>query len=127
MFVLPALRWSLSPVLWLAVLLSCTHRPDEVPGPDSTRDSASDSARDNALPTVPVDSGVDSGPPLVTYAHVAVLQIDTGGAPIGDGTKTEATLTVIRDHDGTLTDLDAAPVDAIWPIGIEIHGSSSSG
>ena len=128
MVVLPALRWSLSPLFWVAALLSCTHRPEpEVPDPDSTRDSASDSGLDSGLPTVPVDSSVDSGPPPVTYAHVAVLKIDTAGVGIGDAAKTDATLTVVRDHDGTLTDLDTAPVDAIWPIGIEIHGSSSSG
>lgn len=63
--------------------------------------------------------------PEPVYDHLPVFRVSS--PPIGDGTKVAATLEVIRDHDGTLADLDTAPLDAVWPIGIEIHGSSSAG
>lgn len=76
----------------------------------------------------PEQVGGDTAPPPPgpPWDHLPVLLINAGTA-IGDGVKTDATLAVIVEHDGTLGDLDAAPRAFAGPIGIEIHGSSSSG
>lgn len=103
----------------MLLLLSCT--PD--PGirirtlPPGDRPPLEDTVEQ-----LPGETGEQPDP---VYDHLPVFRIDS--PPIGDGAKVDGTLTIIRDHDGTLTDLDAAPIDAIWPIGIEIHGSSSAG
>jgi hypothetical protein len=41
--------------------------------------------------------------------------------------KIDGTVEVITEHDGTLTDLDAAPRHHTGPMGIEMHGMSSTG
>jgi hypothetical protein len=63
----------------------------------------------------------------VTYAHLPVLLFHVGGRDIPAGDKIGGRLEVIRDHDGTLTDLDDAPRAWAGDIGIEIHGASSAG
>jgi hypothetical protein len=55
-----------------------------------------------------------------------VLLIDTLGQNIVAETKINATLEVVRAHDGTLTDLDGAARAWSGNMGIEIHGSSSA-
>jgi hypothetical protein len=92
------------------------------PDPDPTHDSdpASDSDPTEHL-------GPDTAEvPEPTYDHLPVLVIDSDG-PIADSVKTPGTMSVIEDHDGTLEDLDTAPRSWEGPIGIEIHGSSSTG
>ncbi len=100
--------------------------PDD-PAPD-------DSAADDPGPTstdpefvpghTPGDTD-DTGPvEPVPFAHLPVLVLDVG-RPIGDTDKVDGFLRVIEDHDGTLADLDAAPVAYVTAIGIEVHGSSS--
>jgi hypothetical protein len=61
------------------------------------------------------------------WERPAVLMLDVRGRYIPDDDKITATLEVIRDHDGTLSDLDDAPRAYTGAIGIEGHGSSSSG
>lgn len=100
-------------------LLACTADP----GIRTARlPEAGPPPREAGVEQLPGDSAGQSEP---VYPHLPVFRI--GSPPIGDGTKVDATLEVIRDHDGTLADLDTAPLDAVWPIGIEIHGSSSAG
>ncbi len=82
---------------------------EPVPG-DSTADTA--------------DSATDLGGP--PFAHLPVLLIETRGG-IGDGVKRSADLEIVTEHDGTLSDLDGAARTYSGPIGIEIHGSSSTG
>jgi hypothetical protein len=59
------------------------------------------------------------------FAHLPVFIIDSKAA-IGDTEKSPGFLRVVEDHDGTLTDLDAAPTAFLTAIGIEVHGSSST-
>jgi len=61
------------------------------------------------------------------YDHLPVLLIDTGGVGITADGKVDGHMQVITEHDGTLTDLDGAPRLLTMPIGIELHGSSSTG
>src|SRR4030095_14755190 len=82
--------------------------------PPDSGDSAPDS-----------DTKETAEPPPPVYEHLPVLIIDTHGGTITDGAKIDATMEVIRDHDGTLTDLYKAPRDWSGDIGIELHGSSS--
>lgn len=83
------------------------------------------------IPDVPADdtagdtAATDTAEPDPSFAHLPVLLVATAG-PIGDGDKVDATLAVVEDHDGTLRDLDAAPRAFEGPIGIEVHGSSST-
>lgn len=99
---------------------------DGSPSRHPTRDSAGD-----PVENIPGDSAGDSadtapnpdGPP---FDHLPVLIIDTHGG-IVDGVKHNADLEIITLHDGTLADLDSAPRAYAGPIGIEIHGSSSTG
>lgn len=130
-----------SSLLWMLALAGCTSDgsvtvkdsappPGDDSAPAETGQADSQDSRDSAP-----DAPIDTGPPLVTeeelgdstegYNAVAVLFIDAYDR-IGDGEKTEGYLTVIREHDGTLTDLDTAPVAYEGNIGIEIHGASSS-
>ncbi len=81
---------------------------------------------------VPADTGsADTAPPeevpAVSYDHLPVLLVDLAGQEPGSEAPVSGTLEVILDHDGTLTDLDAAPRDWSGPIGLELHGSSSLG
>ncbi len=85
------------------------------------------------------DSPVDSGQPPrpdpdpvedlggFVWERPAVLMLDVRGRYIPDDDKITATLEVIRDHDGSLSDLEDAPRAYTGTIGIEGHGSSSSG
>ena len=103
--------------------------PDDSAPPDSPTDSPTDSLTESVPGTDSVgdSGGVDSETvPDPVYEHVPVFLFDVSGS-ITDGEKTAGTLTVVREHDGTLTDLDDAPVAWEGDIGIEIHGSSSTG
>lgn len=124
-------------LLAIAGLLACSSAFVSDP-PGSGADASTDSA-------APVDTSGpgDSAPPQDTaveqvgpapddalnppYDPVAIFVIDTDGVEIGSAEKIPGTLTIVRDHDGSFTDLDSAPVAALWPIGIEVHGSSSTG
>lgn len=72
------------------------------------------------------DDGLDDVGGDEDYEHVGVLLIEADG-PILDGDKTDAWMEVVRDHDGTLTDLDDAPRAWEGDIGIELHGYSTVG
>ena len=78
-----------------------------------------------SLPDVPgdTDDTDTSGPP---FAHLPVLLVDAR-RELQEDVQTDATLEVIEDHDGTLDDVATAPRAFAGPIGIEIHGSSSTG
>ena len=63
----------------------------------------------------------------LVFEQVPVLIIDTAGLEIhGDG-KIDAHMEVVSEHDGSLEDLDDGGRTWDGPIGIELHGSSSSG
>lgn len=90
---------------------------------------------DTSLETAPgvEDSSVeDTGPedtaeaPPKVFAHLPVIRIESVGA-ITDDRKASATIQVIEDHDGTLDNLDLAPLAYEGALGIEVHGSSSTG
>ena len=74
----------------------------------------------------PADTGPVEEVAAYTYEHLPVFLVDTLGLPIGSSEKVEGWLEVIRLHDGSLTDLDAAPRSLTHLIGIEQHGSSSA-
>ena len=97
----------------LFLLAACTH-------PEGPADA------DGAAATTEVITSTVTTPPEPIYDHLPVFRIRFDGS-IPDGSQADGTLEVIRDHDGTLDDLDAAAIDAVWPIGIERHGSSSAG
>ena len=80
----------------------------------------------DAAHTDPPDTGTEDVPG-VSYEHVPVLLIDTDGDSITDYRKTSGTLEVLRDHDGTLGDLETALRSWSGPVGIQVHGSSSQG
>lgn len=61
-----------------------------------------------------------------SYDHLPVLLIEADG-PIGDGEKQSGWMELVRDHEGTLEDLEDAPRAWAGNVGIEIHGASSSG
>jgi hypothetical protein len=114
-------------VLSLAALfVACTASSvitlqDDAGGGDARPDGIED------IPDPPdTDVGDDTGSGEAPFAHLPVFLVDAAGG-IGDTEKTDATLEVIEDHDGTLADLDTAPRAYVGPIGIEIHGSSSTG
>ncbi|MFZ5480017.1 MAG: CotH kinase family protein [Myxococcota bacterium] len=96
-------------------LLACT---------STTIPSDPASPRDSVATEAIGDAPRDTAPPAA--AHLPVVLVETEGA-IGDGVKVDGTIEVIEDHDGTLADLDAAERAYAGPIGIEIHGSSSTG
>lgn len=124
------------PLLLIACVASCTadkgvHFYD---GLDSGAESAPpESGSTDSEPGPDGDSGgphgqvteEELGDSDAAYNPVAVLFIDAYGA-IGDGDKADGWLTVVREHDGTLEDIERAPVVYEGPIGIEIHGASSS-
>jgi hypothetical protein len=76
------------------------------------------------VPSVVADSGETAEP--AAPEHLPVLRIAATG-PIVDGEKVDATLQIVEDYDGTPEGLAAAPLAFEGPIGIEIHGSSSTG
>ena len=89
--------------------------------------AGSDTSDDTESNAPPKDSGTPvETVPEKTYPPIGVVLIDTDGGVSWSG-ETDAWMEVIRSHDGTLTDLMQA--DRTWrgPIGIEIHGSSSTG
>jgi hypothetical protein len=77
---------------------------------------------DTAVEVEHIGDAAETGPKV--FAHLPVLRIEVESPPT-DHDKIAGTLTVIEDHDGTLEDLDAAPVAFESPIGLELHGSSS--
>lgn len=110
----------------MLLLLACTGAPapdSDSPPPDS---GPSESVSGDSATTEHLGPDTATVPPPPVSAHLPVFRIDAEGT-ISDGTKTPGTLQVIEEHDGTLTDLDAAPRTWEGPIGIEIHGSSSTG
>ena len=136
------------PTLLLLAALTASCQPgigkigaadDTAPATDSPpgdSDPPVDSTDDTAPPTDGDDTGeADDTPanveeedlPDLVYEHLPVLLIDTYGSSIGDSTKVEAWLEIVRVHDGDPTELGDAPRAFEGPIGIEINGSSSSG
>jgi hypothetical protein len=77
----------------------------------------------DAAPEV-VDPAVGTSPP--GYAHLPVLRL-TMDAPIGHAGMTPGLLEVVTEHDGTLTDLDAAPRVYVGSVAMSIQGASSAG
>ena len=116
--------WPRSPLL---VLAACTadkgvHYYDGAAADSAIEESGDHTGAPDSRGADSGDSGgSDSGGPAATvteeelpasdarYHPVGVLYIDVYGS-IGDGEKADGWLTVIREHDGTLTDLDDAPV-----------------
>lgn len=84
--------------------------------------------QDSSPPISPNDSAEqvpgDSTPP---ETHLPVLMLDTNNVPVNTSYKIDGTIEVITRHDGTLEDLDEARRDYTGPIGVEVHGTSSSG
>lgn len=123
----------------LALLLPLGCPPAKVPGesgetaPDPRESAPPDSVPETGETVDSVDSHTSE--PLVVdetvpdypteWEHLPVLRIETYGS-IGDGDKVEGWMELIRDHDGTLEDLDGAPLAWEGNIGIEIHGASSA-
>ncbi len=110
--------------------------PAESAAPDSPTDSGQASGETaETAETAETGGPVHTAEPHVeeetiedyptSYEHLPVLRIETYGS-IGDGEKRAGWMELIRDHDGTLTDLDDAPLAWEGDIGIEIHGASSS-
>jgi hypothetical protein len=56
---------------------------------------------------------------------VPIFMIDVGGTEITQKTRTQGTLKVIEDHDGTLNDLSTRAVSTQSAIAIEIRGATS--
>ncbi len=118
------------PILPAALLLipGCS-RPNvlaEPPGDSSPTTTDSEQPRDTDNETPTGDTAIEQVGDL-TFDQVPVLIIDTLGQSILDDAKIEAWLEAVRDHDGTLGDLDTAARSFEGPIGIELHGTSSAG
>ncbi|MFN7147765.1 MAG: CotH kinase family protein, partial [Myxococcota bacterium] len=96
--------------------------PDDT-GPEVLPD---DTAPDDTAPDDTADTEDTETWTPVTFEHLPVLRIAADG-PIGDTEKTPGLLEVIEEHAGTHEDLDTAPRAYVVSIGIEIHGSSSTG
>lgn len=103
----------------LALLLIACHSNGSIQ-PPATDDSPEPVVHDDSPEQVPGDSTPEEH-------HLPVLIIDTDGVPVNSSYKIDGTIAVITRHDGTLTDLDDARRDYSGPIGVEIHGTSSSG
>lgn len=93
-----------------------------VPGDSGMESKDTAESADSAAPDDTAESIPDNDP---TYPFIGVIIIDTGGESIPDDDKIEVHMEVVRDHDGTLGDLDDAPRSWNGPVGIELHGSSS--
>jgi hypothetical protein len=110
-------------------LFACTQLPK--PPDDTTGTEPVETLPgDTAATTTDTDSHdtTDTGPwEPRSFAHLPVLMLDTGGVSVTTLYKIDGTLDVITDHDGTLTDLDASPREFTGPIGVEMHGMSSTG
>ena len=110
-------------VVHIFVLQACSARPELI------GETGKGESEQLGL-TRPMDAGFEV--PLeevdgIDYVHLPILFIDTRGQSIGNTTKIDADLEVIRLHDGTHDDLNTASRTFSGPIGIEIHGSSSQG
>ena len=117
------------------LLIGC--EPTTVDSPDAPPDSTEPDTTptDSAPPdTEPEDTAPPQEPeeevesvPGSAWENPGVILIDTNGQTIVTETKITGWLEVVRDHDNTLTDLTGA--NRAWEghVGIEIHGSSSSG
>jgi hypothetical protein len=55
-----------------------------------------------------------------------VLQLDLGGKEITQGSETDGTLSVIEQHDGSLTNLSAAPRSVQSRVTVEVQGDTSA-
>lgn len=86
---------------------------DTAPGQD-TRASADTWIVDSAVEQIP-------GAP----AHLPVLLLDVGGQPIGE--EVEGTLTWVQPVGEDLEGVEALPPRLSVPVGVEVHGSSSTG
>jgi hypothetical protein len=91
-------------------------------GADSA--ACDEAACDSGQDTDDTDTGVEEIPGRV-WEHPGVLILEVGQS-IPEDDKVPGTLSVIRDHDGTLGDLSDVPIQWQGNIGIEHHGSSSS-
>lgn len=89
-------------------------------------DTHQDTAADTGGATTPPEEEPPEEVPDAHFDHLPVLIVDTNGVAIGQETKVDGTLDLVRNHDGTLTDLDTAHRAWSGPIGIEEHGSSST-
>lgn len=101
----------------LVALLACT-AADLPEGGDPTARPP----KDDEVETV--TSPEDTAP--TGYAHLPVLLLSTSGGLSTLGL-VDGLLELVIEHDGTLTDLDAAPRALVTGMGVEVHGSSSSG
>lgn len=91
-----------------------------------------DSAVSDAWAIDSADVGPDDaeGSPIedvdgAEYLHLPLLFIDTDGQSIGNTEKIDASLEIVRLHDGEHTQLESLTRSFSGPIGIEVHGSSS--
>jgi hypothetical protein len=81
---------------------------------------------DSEVPDTTGDTAIEQIGDL-EFEHLPVLLVDTLGQDFSSEDKIPGHLAVIREHDGSLEDLDSAGRGWDGPIGIELHGSSSSG
>jgi len=98
------------------LLLACSPAQPDVGDDPPTRDSgASVVTLTTPEPTAPEG-----------WEHLPVVILTAPGSLSTYGLA-DGQLELVTEHDGTLGDLAAAPREQVVPIGIEIHGSSSSG
>ena len=100
----------------LMLLMACEPASIESPEPTPTRDTVPAVAQDTSIDDVIGDAGL-----------LPVLSITLDTKPIVEDYKTSATLEVIRPQQPDLSDLDDAPRQLTTALGIQIHGSSSTG
>jgi len=99
-------------------------RPTIAPPPVEDSEPPVDT-QDSEPPAPDGDTAVEQVGDLV-FEHLPVLVVDTDGQEIEGEDKIDAWLAEVRDHDGTLEDLAEAGRGWDGPIGIELHGTSSS-
>ena len=107
------------------LLAAACGRPDiSAPPPRDTQPPPGDTV-DSEAPPATGDSAAEQVGDLV-FHEIPILMIDTAGQEIPDDEKIDAHMVVVSDHDGSLEDLETAGRTWDGPIGIELHGSSSS-
>ena len=107
-----------------ALLAVACSRPHIAAPPPQDTEPAPDTA-DSAAPTPTGDTAVEQVGDLV-FEQIPVLIIDTDGQSLSADDKIPAHMEVVRDHDGSLEDLDQGGRTWDGPIGIQIHGNSSA-
>jgi hypothetical protein len=122
------MRILLHQVLTSLLVVGCSAPNVLLEPPEDSEPGAldSDPPEDSEPPEPKGDTAVERIGDL-EFEHPPVLLVDTLGQALDDDEKIDAWLEVVREHEGSLEDLERAPRTWDGPIGIELHGSSSSG